>query len=220
MLAIRTDLAMEAHQLWREKAGETSALRGVKAREETVEGFPVTRVEVLDQEGETALGKPRGIYFTLDVSALWRREENVFIRAARAVAALLGPLLPEEGPVLAAGLGNRAMTADALGPGVIDHLLVTRHLTEVLPGFRSVAGLSAGVLGGTTVVSVETASKDLLAQAGGDEEKLPRLQGRGLFVTPDDIDGKVRELAKVLGYGINLALQPDLAAEDLEALLA
>lgn len=293
MLAIRTDLAMEAHQLWREKAGETSALRGVKAREETVEGFPVTRVEVLDQEGETALGKPRGIYFTLDVSALWRREENVFIRAARAVAALLGPLLPEEGPVLAAGLGNRAMTADALGPGVIDHLLVTRHLTEVLPGFRSVAGLSAGVLGGTgmeaaewirgaadhvkpsavivadalaarsldrlcssiqisdtglipgsgvgnhrmalnqaglgapvisagvpTVVSVETAAKDLLAQAGGDEEKLPRLQGRGLFVTPDDIDGKVRELAKVLGYGINLALQPDLAAEDLEALLA
>ena len=89
MLTIRTDLAMEAHQLWREKAGETTKLSGVSAREEELEGFPLNRVEILDQEGETALGKPRGTYLTLDVSALWRREEDVFLRAARAVAALL-----------------------------------------------------------------------------------------------------------------------------------
>ena len=95
MLTIRTDLAMEAHQLWREKAGETTKLSGVSAREEKLEGFPLTRVEILDQEGETALGKPRGTYLTLDVSALWRREEDVFLRAVRAVAELLEPLLPE-----------------------------------------------------------------------------------------------------------------------------
>ena len=155
MLTIRTDLAMEAHQLWREKAGETTKLSGVSAREEELEGFPLNRVEILDQEGETALGKPRGTYLTLDVSALWRREEDVFLRAARAVAALLEPLLPEKGPVLAAGLGNPAMTADALGPRMLDHLLVTRHLQEVLPGFRSVAGLGAGVLGSTGMEAAE-----------------------------------------------------------------
>ena len=293
MLTIRTDLAAEAHQLWREKAGETTRLPGVLAREEELEGFPLTRVEVLDGEGEAALGKPRGVYFTLDVSALWRREEEAFSRAVRAVAALLEPLLPEEGPALAAGLGNPAMTPDALGPRMLDHLLVTRHLAQALPGFRSVAGLGAGVLGSTgleaaewvrgaaervrpaavivvdalaarsldrlcssvqisdtglipgsgvgnhrmalnraglgvpvisvgvpTVVSVETAAKDLLAQAGGDEEKLPSLEGGGLFVTPDRIDGKIRELAKVLGYGLSLALQPGLELEELEALLA
>lgn len=293
MLTIRTDLAMEAHQLWREKAGEATKLSGVSAREEELEGFPLTRVEILDQEGETALGKPRGTYLTLDVSALWRREEEVFLRAARAVASLLEPLLPERGPVLAAGLGNPAMTADALGPRMLDHLLVTRHLKEVLPGFRSVAGLGAGVLGSTgmeaaewvrgaadhvkpaavvvvdalaarsldrlcssvqisdtglipgsgvgnhrlalnqaglgvpvvsvgvpTVVSVETAARDLLTQAGGDEEKIPDLQGKGLFVTPESIDRKVQELAKVIGYGVNLALQPGIEVEDLEALLA
>lgn len=293
MLTIRTDLAAESHQLWQETAGDTAHLSGVTVQEEEMESFPITRVGILDQEGETALGKPRGTYLTLDVSALWRREDGVFRRAARAVSALLAPLLPKDGPVLAAGLGNPAMTADALGPRMLDHLLVTRHLREVLPGFRSVAGLGAGVLGSTgleaaewirgaaehvkpaavvvvdalasrsldrlcssvqisdtglipgsgvgnhrmalnqaglgvpvisvgvpTVVSVETAARDLLAQAGGDEARLPRLQGQGLFVTPESIDAKIRELAKVIGYGLNLALQPGLEVEDLDALLA
>ena len=57
MLTIRTDLAMEAHQLWREKAGETTKLSGVSAREEELEGFPLTRVEILDQEDPVC---PRG----------------------------------------------------------------------------------------------------------------------------------------------------------------
>lgn len=75
-------------------------------------------------------------------------------------------------------------------------------------------------IGVPTVVSVETAAKDLLAQAGGDEENLGRLQGKGLFVTPDSIDYKLRELARVVGYGLDLMLQPTLEPDDLEALLA
>lgn len=293
MLTIRTDLAAEAHALWRESAGGTTRLEGVIARDEELCGCPVTRVEILDEEGARALGKPRGMYLTLDVSCLWRREEEAFRRAVQALSYLLRPLLPEEGPVLAAGLGNAAMTPDALGPMALGHILVTRHLQAALPGFRSVAALGAGVLGTTgveaaewvlgaaervkpeavvvvdalaarsldrlcntvqvadtglipgsgvgnhrmalnretlgvpvvsvgvpTVVSVETAAKDLVAQAGGDEEKLGRLEGKGLFVTPDSIDGKLRELTKVVGYGLNLALQPGLEVEDLEALLA
>ena len=293
MPAVRTDLAMEARDLWRESAGENTRLPGVQARDEEAESFPVTRVEILDPEGEKALGKPRGVYLTLDISGFWRREEDAFVRAARAVSGLLSPLLPEEGAVLVAGLGNPAMTPDALGPRMLDHLLVTRHLQEVLPGFRSVAGIGAGVLGSTgmeaaewirgaadhvkpaavvvvdalaarsldrlcssvqisdtglipgsgvgnhrmalnreglgvpvvsvgipTVVGVETAAKDLLSQAGGDEARIPELRGRGLFVTPDHIDVRIRELAKVTGYGLDLALQPGLEMEDLEALLA
>ena len=146
MLTIRTDLAAEAHALWQESAGETTALPGVRAREGELEGFPLTWVEVLDEEGERALGKPRGRYATLDVSALWRREPEAAVRAARAAAALLEPLLPEEGTVLVAGLGNPAMTPDALGPLTLEHLLITRHLGEVLPDFRPVAALAGGVL--------------------------------------------------------------------------
>ena len=292
MLTVRTDLAVEAHALWRESAGETTRLKGVAAREEQVEGMTVTRVEILDQEGARALGKPEGTYLTLDISPLWRREEDAFPRAVRAVAALLGPLLPEEGPVLAAGLGNQAMTPDALGPRSLDHLLVTRHLGEVLPQLRPVAGLGAGVLGTTgmevaewvrgaaeqvgpaavivvdalaardlerlcatvqiadtglvpgsgvgnhrmalnretlgvpvisvgvpTVVDAETIARDLLGEAGAVPKALNG-RGRRFFVTPESIDQKIRDLSKVLGYGINLALQESLALEDLEALLA
>ena len=45
------------------------------------------------------------------------------------MAELLGPLLPE-GPVLAAGLGNPAMTPDALGPRTLDHLLICKKRKE------------------------------------------------------------------------------------------
>ena len=76
MLTIRTDLAVEAHALWRQKAGETAALSGVSAGESLCRGLPVTHVEILDEEGANVLGKPRGRYCTLDVSALWRRKED------------------------------------------------------------------------------------------------------------------------------------------------
>ena len=155
MLTIRTDLAAEAHALWRRRAGTAARLPGVTAGETVLEGLPAVHVEVLDQAGADALGKPPGRYHTLDVSALWRREEDAPRRCALAVAALLGPLLPEEGPVLAAGLGNRAMTPDALGPLTAGQLLVTRHLGELLPDLRPVAALAAGVLGDTGLEAAE-----------------------------------------------------------------
>ncbi len=155
MLTIRTDLAVEAHALWRRRAGETAQLAGVSAGETTCRGLPLTHVEILDEEGAKALGKPRGRYFTLDVSALWRREEDAPRRCALAAAEALGPLLPAEGPVLAAGLGNRSMTPDALGPRTADQLLVTRHLGKIVPGLRPVAALAAGVLGDTGLEAAE-----------------------------------------------------------------
>ena len=155
MLTIRTDLAAEAHALWRRRAGETAALPGVAAGESVCEGLPLTHVEILDREGERALGKPRGRYYTLDVSALWRREAEAPRRVVLAAAKLLGPLLPAEGTVLVAGLGNRAMTPDALGPRLADQLLVTRHLGQLLPDLRPVAALAAGVLGDTGLEAAE-----------------------------------------------------------------
>ena len=295
MLTIRTDLAVEAHQLWRRQAGESAALPGVAAGQEALEGLPVTHVEILDETGAQALGKPVGRYYTLDVSALWRREEDAPRRCAQAAAKLLAPLLPEEGPILVAGLGNRAMTPDALGPLTADHLLVTRPLGELLPGLRPVAALAAGVLGDTgveaaewirgtaerihpvavvavdalaagdldrlcssvqisdvglipgsgvgnhrkalteevlgvpvisvgvpTVVDAATVAVHILEEAGKPPEDCAALRGRGskLFVTPDGIDRQIRELSAVLARGVSLALQPGLAYEDLEALLA
>ncbi len=162
MRSRRTDLALEAKELWQESAGETTRLPGVEARESTREGFAVTTVHILDRQGQDALGKPPGRYITLTLDGLQRREEGAFGRAARAVAGelegLLSRLAPGDG-VLVAGLGNRAITSDAVGPKVHDRMLVTRHLIAQAPehfgAFRPVASLAAGVLGTTGVESGE-----------------------------------------------------------------
>ena len=60
MFTKRTDLAIEAHELWQESAGKTTRLAGVKATEKKIQGYPVTQVDILDREGEAALGKPAG----------------------------------------------------------------------------------------------------------------------------------------------------------------
>ena len=159
MFIKRTDLALEARELWQESVGKTTRLRGVKAEKTRREGYPVTTVRILDEEGEKALGKPVGSYRTVDLTAFWQRKPDFFERAVRTLGGELRELLPGEGTVLVVGLGNRAMTPDAVGPEVLSHLLITRHLIAAMPkqfsGFRPVAALETGVLGTTGVESAE-----------------------------------------------------------------
>ena len=49
MFPKRTDLALEAKEIWQESAKETTRLSGVKARNSKAEGYPLTRVEILDR---------------------------------------------------------------------------------------------------------------------------------------------------------------------------
>lgn len=292
----RTDLALEARELWQEGAGGLTALPGVEARDGYREGIPVNTVKILDGRGEKALGKPRGTYVTLTLEGLASREEGVFQRSVQAVAGELSPLLeevPEKGLVLVAGLGNRAITPDAIGPKVHENVLITRHLVRQMPehfgSLRPVASVTAEVMGSTgvesgelvravcekiqpacvvavdalasrslkrlcktvqiadtgitpgsgvgnhrmgltrdtlgvpvialgvpTVVDGATLAADLL---GADD--LPDLgEGKDLLVTPKDIDSQVNDLAKVIGYGLSMALQPGISLEELELLLS
>lgn len=164
MVIRRTDLAVEARQLWMESATEVAQLNGVVSKEREREGFPVTAVEVLDEHGAQALGKPPGRYISMELEGLLRREENAFSRATAAIAAELGALLPgeEQAPVLVVGLGNRAITPDLLGPLAVDHILVTRHLVEGAPEhfghYRPVSAISPGVLASTGLESAEIAA--------------------------------------------------------------
>ena len=156
----KIDLALEAKELAEGSAAQTTRLAGVKAQEDTVFGYPLTRVEILNREGEAALGKPKGTYLTLELPQLPREREEV-LRAARGVAAVLEalPTLPKQGSVLVAGLGNRRVTPDAIGPRATDFLLVTRHLVQTMPqdfsALRPVSALAAGVTGTTGIESGE-----------------------------------------------------------------
>ena len=120
MFAKRTDLALEARELWQESAQRTSRLSGVKATKSKLEGYGLTRVDILDARGEEALGKPAGCYLTIDLTTFWQRKADFFPRAVRAVGTQLRAMVPAEGPVLVVGLGNAAMTPDAVGPLTAD----------------------------------------------------------------------------------------------------
>ena len=155
----RTDLAEESRDLWRKSAGQTAALPGVMAKKELRAGLESDRIEILSAEGERALGKPRGRYLTLRLDVLERREADAFERSCAALADMLWELLMlrEGESVLVAGLGNEAITPDALGPLAAEHTMVTRHLKERLPedfaAFRSVSVFRSGVLGTTGLES-------------------------------------------------------------------
>jgi len=150
-MQIRTDLAVELQ----ENLGK-QPLRGIFSRETHVDGFAVHEIRITDKEGEKQLGRPQGSYFTLCLPPLAQTDPLLSEAAAEALAELLRRLLPEKGRCfLVAGLGNRDITPDALGPLCVRGVLATRHLDAGtrenigLTGVRSVAAIAPGVLGQT-----------------------------------------------------------------------
>ena len=156
-MAFRTDLAVEAI----ENHKTAAALPHVRQSDRTPEGFAVHEVRILSEDAAREIGKPQGRYLTLELDALIRREEDAFPRACKALSTLLRELLPRpnDGPVLIAGLGNRMITPDAIGPQTADHVIATRHLVAQSPAifadWRPVSALAPGVLGQTGVETGE-----------------------------------------------------------------
>ncbi len=292
-MEIRTDLAMESSVLSQEGLPE-----GVKVWTEQKSGVPATVVELKTRAAAEAIGKPKGTYVTVELGPVLRRERDSFDSAVTAIADYLREMLGLSAhlPVLVAGLGNREVTPDAVGPLAADHVLVTRHMLQRMPkefgGFRPVSALVPGVLGTTGVESAETVralterteaaaviavdaiaardtrklcstvqlsdagitpgsgignsrvaldreslgvpviaigvptvtdaatmAADLFERTGqeADESQL-RKTSTGMIVTTSDIDRRVREIARVLAFAINSALQPHLSLEELEDL--
>lgn len=156
-MAFRTDLAVEAI----ENHKSAAALPHVRQSDRTLEGFAVHEVRILSEDAAREIGKPQGRYLTLELDALIRREADAFPRACKALSTLLRELLPRpnDGPVLIAGLGNRMITPDAIGPQTADHVIATRHLVAQSPAifadWRPVSALAPGVLGQTGVETGE-----------------------------------------------------------------
>ena len=156
-MAFRTDLAVEAI----ENHKTAAALPHVRQSDRTLEGFAVHEVRILSEDAAREIGKPQGRYLTLELDALIRREEDAFPRACKALSTLLRELLPHpnDGPVLIAGLGNRKITPEAIGPQTADHVIATRHLVAQSPAifadWRPVSALAPGVLGQTGVETGE-----------------------------------------------------------------
>ncbi len=156
----RTDLALEARELWQER-GSGALPPGARETRRQEAGGAVECLEITDRAAAEALGKPEGKYVTLFPEAFLRREEGAFEAAAEALGRLIRSLLGLSAgdSVLVAGLGNEAITPDSLGPRTLRHVLATRHLVASLPetfgAFRRVSVLETGVLGNTGMESAE-----------------------------------------------------------------
>ena len=148
----RFDLALESFE-----SSENTKLDGVSVK---VSG-EITTVKVLNENGAAALNKPVGNYVTLGVKS-FISDTDIFDGRLDSFAEVLKSMLPKNiNSVLVAGLGNRNITADSLGPKTNDYVLSTRHIFEELrrasglEGLFCVSSVETGVLGETGIESAE-----------------------------------------------------------------
>lgn len=166
MLEQRTDLALEARESF---PGDDVELSGVVLSEREVKDakLKISTVEIKDDRGAKQMGKPKGTYITVEAKEYLgssEKEEDILIQElAGLIAELCGNI--REKHVLVAGLGNREVTADSIGPRVIENLFVTRHLIRELGGefqkkhgFGEVSAIAPGVMAQTGMESFEILS--------------------------------------------------------------
>ena len=151
----RTDLAIE-----RQEYHEKEKLDGVLSDFKTIDGVKITTIKIINEAGERLIGKPKGRYITVETDKLYKSSQ-AFSAVCDVLCCEIRKLLPSQGTVLVAGLGNEDITPDALGPKSIGRLFATRHIGSELAQslglgeLRSVAGIVPGVLGKTGIETVE-----------------------------------------------------------------
>ena len=161
---VRTDLALEARENMEESA---EGCRGVSVEEEYDEEneIKLTRVIIETKNGSKAMGKPIGTYITLEAPARALPDENYHEEISDELARQLRAIIPgieKELAVMVVGLGNRDVTADALGPNVVDNLTITRHMVREYgkaaynqSRIHMISGLIPGVMAKTGMESQE-----------------------------------------------------------------
>lgn len=149
----------------RQRREDGSDVPGVQINEYEQDGITVSWITISDQQGSEELGKQPGKYLTLEVPGLRSKDSELQDRVAAKFAEeferyLAALNIDPDAKILIIGLGNRRVTADALGPTVVNNILVTRHLFELMPeqveeGYRPVSAISPGVLGTTGIETSE-----------------------------------------------------------------
>ena len=168
MINFRTDLTDERREIYKRANNLENEISGIETEEyEENENIKISKVKIISEEGEQALGKPKGTYVTIDLKNLKIAQEDEIQKAAESLSRELKELMEnyiqKEDDILIVGLGNINVTPDALGPKVIEDIDITRHLLKYAPqyleeGTRPVSAISPGVLGTTGIETVEIIS--------------------------------------------------------------
>lgn len=161
---VRTDLALEAREKFEEDNVE---IKGVKVEEEYLgeTDIKITTMVIETENGAKAMGRPKGNYITIEAPNMDGQEEEYHQHISIELAKIIQKLLPkaeEKISILVAGLGNREVTPDALGPRVVDNMMITRHVLKEFGKYAfgeeevaSVSGIVPGVMAQTGMESQE-----------------------------------------------------------------
>jgi len=157
---VHTDLACES------EVTHDKSKSGTDYEETTANGFKVARLFVKNAHGEELTGKKRGNYTTIFSEMINSIDDEHFSSLTKTVSDEIGAMIHKVlgksvSSVLVAGLGNREITADNIGPKTVDRLTVTRHIQQydkkLFDSFCTVplCAIATGVLGQTGIESAE-----------------------------------------------------------------
>lgn len=144
----RTDLAAEIKNFNSSKELKETKTKKLKC--------VITNTEITADDSKI-INKPAGNYILIEPQTNIESDSKAFIKCIRDE---LKKIIPK-GPILVAGLGNRSITPDALGPKSADKILATRHVRKVLEDtfkideMRDVSVVTPGVLGNTGVEAAD-----------------------------------------------------------------
>ena len=197
---MRTDLALEERESF---DGSGVEIHGVEVEESCDEERDVrlTRVKIVSERGAREMGKSRGTYLTLEAPGLASPDEDYHREVSEVIADLLRELTGTAESVLVAGLGNRDVTPDALGPQAVSNLMITRHLIREygremmgMDGCCVVSGIVPGVMAQTGMETseilqgiIEETRPDLLIAIDALAARSTRRLGRTIQITDTGI---------------------------------
>ena len=165
MYNFRTDLAVERRDFYKKANKLDNEIDGIESENEEVDkNLKIERVLITNENGEKAVGKPRGTYVTIDIKNLKIARDEEIQKASDVLTSELSKILDKhvtrKEEMLVVGLGNVYVTPDSLGPKVINEIDVTRHIIKYMPQYidenaRNVCAIAPGVLGTTGMETLE-----------------------------------------------------------------
>ena len=165
--SVRTDLALEEKERFE---SDNVEIPGVVLDEEYDKEteIRITRVKVETENGAKTMGKPVGVYLTIEAPNMSVPDDDYHREVSVKLSGFIRELIQgreldtEDLSVLVVGLGNRKVTPDALGPYVADNLCVTRHIVKEYGKYamgmehaRLVSAIVPGVMGQTGMETLE-----------------------------------------------------------------
>ena len=160
MFRINTDLAVESKEIYSEE--NNVEIEGVSVDVKEMENYVVTQVNIMNENGVEKLNKAIGKYITLDIPKLEFNDQDLKDEISQALAKEIKNLISidKKSKTLIIGLGNWNISPDALGPKVVERVLVTRQYfvnynKESDETMTNVSAMSPGVMGITGIESFD-----------------------------------------------------------------